>query len=174
MIVQVNSQKQLNIFNNILGENWRKQGYFEDPSRLEEDNRLFLLEMNDIYVGTLELKNPKVDTLEYFDLSDENMDKYKILEIDKLSIQEDARGLRGMIELFEAIVAVGTELNVDYFIQFMRKGFISILERRYGIKFHASSKILVENNNEFIPVMVDVKESIKKYEKLQSTVEKAQ
>ncbi|BCD26917.1 hypothetical protein BC30090_p341 (plasmid) [Bacillus cereus] len=34
MIVQVKTQKQLDIFNNILGENWRKQGFFEDPSRL--------------------------------------------------------------------------------------------------------------------------------------------
>ncbi|GAB6589968.1 hypothetical protein bcgnr5378_63790 [Bacillus cereus] len=174
MIIKVKTQQQLDIFNDILGENWRKQGFFEDPSRLEADAHLFLLEKDGNHVGTLELKSPKDETLEFFDLPDDYMGKYKILEIDKLSIREDNRGIGGMVELFEAAVTIGKEFNVDYFIQFMRKGFINILSRRYGFQFYASSKVLIENKNEFIPVLLDVKDASGKFEKLQSNVEKAQ
>ncbi|MED1092196.1 hypothetical protein [Bacillus paramycoides] len=174
MIVQVKTQQQLDTFNEILGENWRKQGYFEDPSKFEGDNHLFLLEKDTKFVGTLELKRPKKETLEFFELPGGNMDQYKILEVDKLSIQEEERGLRGMMELFEAGVTVGKELDVDYYVQFMRKSFINILKRRYGFEFHASSKVLIENKNEFIPVLVDVRDGFKKFEKLHSNVEKAQ
>ncbi|BCD26922.1 hypothetical protein BC30090_p346 (plasmid) [Bacillus cereus] len=146
---------------------------WRDP-RLEEDNHLFLLEKEGGYIGTLELKSPKAETLEFFDLPSQHVKNYKVLEIDKLSIQEDARGLGGMIELFEAAVAVGKELNADYFIQFMRKGFLGVLKRRYGFHFYASSSVLIENNNKFIPVMLDVKDASGKFEKLQSNVEKAQ
>lgn len=171
MIIKVKTQQQLDIFNDILGENWRKQGFFEDPSRLEADAHLFLLEKDGNHIGTLELKSPKAETLEFFELPGTQMDQYKILEIDKLSIQEDSRGLGGMIELFEAAVDIGKELSVDYFIQFMRKSFIRVLTRRYGFKFYSSSQVLIENNNEFIPVLLDVKDAIEKFENLQAKVE---
>ncbi|GAB6427511.1 hypothetical protein bcgnr5372_37420 [Bacillus luti] len=79
-----------------------------------------------------------------------------------------------MLELIEAAVEVGTELNADYFIQFMRKGFINIMTRRYGFNFHPSSRVLKENGNEFIPVLVDVKDAKEKFQKLQSKVERTQ
>lgn len=102
------------------------------------------------------------------------MSQYKILEVDKLSIQEEERGLRGMMELFEAGVTVGKELDIDYYVQFMRKSFINILRRRYGFEFHSSSQVLVENGIEFIPVLVDVKDGFEKFDRLHSKVEKVQ
>jgi predicted GNAT family N-acyltransferase len=174
MIVKVKTQKQLDILMKILAENWRKQGYFEDLSKFEGDNHLFLLERDAKFVGTLELKVPKRETLNFFEFLDENMSQYKILEVDKLSIQEEERGLRGMMELFEAGVTVGKELDIDYYVQFMRKSFINILRRRYGFEFHSSSQVLVENGIEFIPVLVDVKDGFEKFDRLHSKVEKVQ
>ncbi|MED1092195.1 hypothetical protein [Bacillus paramycoides] len=172
MIVQVKTQQQLDIFNKTYAKNCKEHGFVGKLSVLNETTHLFLLEKEDSFIGTLEVKSPSDETLEYFGLMKNYNDK-SILEVSKLSIEEGKCEMGGVVELYAAAVQLGKEMNTDCYIQFIREEYQHMLQRRCNLQFYASAKMLIKKKDGFISALLDVKDSIKEFEKLQSNVEKA-
>ncbi|MEW9698050.1 hypothetical protein [Paenibacillus sp. SI8] len=152
MSKQVQTEVELQLFNQIVEETWREKGYEVEYGSLESD--CFIIYDADIPIGTIEFKPVTMtsEILNYFPF----LLPQNTVELDKVSILKNYRSQENLMKLMDLLIRYSQTNHVEKYIGLTEPSFFHFLKNHMKFPIVATSKPFMYKGDHVIPAISSI------------------
>lgn len=167
---EVETNEDLSVFLEISGKGWAENNWqYETVERQDVKKFLVLGESKDA-IGTFEIipfkpeEGTAIDDVFPFSKHPEVISSFNnvLYELDKFSILKEDRGIDSIILIFEALIEVAAEYNIDKYLSLTRHSLFRLLHR-FNIPINALGEMVYyeSDKSKLIPSIIYVEGALK-------------